>query len=115
MKILFIAARFHPNQISLVKKLLEEGHQIEFLVMGKGNSEDYSTITPKEIPISILTRKYIQYFKKNIDIAEFQNIAIPKLTGYYSMIRKFNPDVMIIRGGQNLYIPGFYFLFSFLK
>lgn len=99
MRILFIAARFHTNQISLVNKLLEEGHQVDFFVMGKGNSEDYSSITPKEIPISFMTRKYIQYFKKRVDIAQFQNFALPKLLKYYAMIKEFNPDVMVIRGG----------------
>jgi glycosyltransferase involved in cell wall biosynthesis len=99
MRILFIAPRFHTNQISLVNKLLEEGHQLDFFVMGKGNSEDYRAITPKVIPTSFLTKKYIKYFKKNVDIADFQKFAIPKIGEYYGMIRKFNPDVMVVRGG----------------
>jgi len=99
MRILFIAPRFHTNQISLVNKLLEEGHQLDIFVMGMGNSEDYRTITPKLIPTSFFTEKYIQYFNKSVDIADFQQFAMPNLCKYYSMIRKFNPDVMVVRGG----------------
>jgi len=117
MRILFIAPRFHTNQISLVNKLLEEGHQLEIFVMGKGNSEDYRTITPKVIPTSFLTKKYIQYFKKSVDIADFQNFALPNLYGYYSMIRKFKPDVMVVRGGpEPVYAKCLFpFLFSKIK
>ncbi|MET3114712.1 glycosyltransferase involved in cell wall biosynthesis [Pedobacter sp. CG_S7] len=115
MRILFIAPRFHTNQASLVNKLLEEGHQLDFFVLGKGNSEDYTAIKPKVIPISIITRKYIQYFKKKLDIVEFQQFAIPKLFQYYAMIRKFHPDVIVIRGGPEPVYAWFLFPFLFSK
>ena len=117
MRILFIAPRFHTNQISLVNKLLEEGHQLDIFVMGKGNTEDYRTITPKVIPASFLTEKYIQYFKKSVDIADFQNFALPNIFKYYRMIRKFNPDVMVVRGGpEPVYAKCLFpFLFSRIK
>lgn len=117
MRILFIAPRFHTNQISLVNKLLEEGHELDIFVMGKGNSEDYRTITPKVIPTSIITKKYIQYFNKSVDIADFQNFALPNLCKYYSMIRKFKPDVMVVRGGpEPVYAKCLFpFLFSKIK
>ncbi|WP_432714771.1 glycosyltransferase family 4 protein [Pedobacter sp.] len=99
MRILFIAARFHTNQISLVNKLLQEGHQIDFFVMGQGNSEDYSALVPKIIPISVLTKAYIRLFKKSVDISAFQKYALPEPVSYYKMINAFKPDVLIIRGG----------------
>lgn len=115
MRILFIAPRFHTNQTSLIKKLIEEGHQLDFFVIGKGNSEDYSVIKPKVIPISIITRKYIDFFKKKIDVIEFQQFAIPKIFQYYGMIRKFHPDVMVIRGGPEPVYAWFLFPFIFSK
>jgi len=117
MRILFIAPRFHTNQISLVNKLLEEGHQLDIFVMGMGNSEDYRKITPKLIPTSFLTENYIKYFKKSVDIADFQNFAIPNLCKYYRMIRKFKPDVMVVRGGpEPVYAKCLFpFLFSKIK
>ncbi len=114
MRILFIAPRFHSNQISLINKLKEEGHTIDFFVIGKGDSENYEVLTPKNIPISWLTLNYVKYFKKNIDFAIFQKIAIPRLSGYYKMINRFKPDVVIVRGGpEPIYAwPLFRYLFS---
>jgi glycosyltransferase involved in cell wall biosynthesis len=113
MRILFIAARFHTNQISLINKLKEEGHTLDFFVIGKGNSEDYNSITPKAIPISFLTSKYIQYFKKDVDFAVFQKIAIPSPIKYYKMINNFKPDVIIIRGGPEPVYSWFLFPYIF--
>jgi glycosyltransferase involved in cell wall biosynthesis len=115
MRILFIAPRFHTNQVSLLKKLQEEGHEIDFFVMGTGNTEDYSTIRPKKIPISIITKSYIRCFKKDIDIAEFSAIAIPDVTKYFRMINQFKPDVIIVRGALSMVYSWFLIPYFFTR
>ncbi len=113
MKILFIAPRFHSNQYALVKKLSEEGHNVEFYVIGKGNSEDYTFIKPKLIPISILTKIYIYFFKrsKQVDIFDYASIALPSIREYYKRIIDVKADVIIIRVGN---YPYFLMLLPFI-
>ena len=48
MRILFIAPRFHTNQLHLVHKLIEEGHIVDFFTIGKGISEDYTDVMPNK-------------------------------------------------------------------
>lgn len=105
MKILFIAPRFHSNQYALIKKLSEQGHKIDFYVMGKGNSEDYTFIKPKLIPISILTKIYIYFFKrtKEVDVFDYASIALPSIRSYYKRIVELNADIIIIRVGNYPY------------
>ena len=79
MRLLFIAPRFHTNQLGLVQKLTEEGHAVDFFVIGKGISESYDNLEPKQIPISKLTTWYVNKFAKNIDFARYAKIAIPSL------------------------------------
>lgn len=102
MKILFIAPRFHPNQLALVKKLQEEMHEVEFFVMGRGLSENYDLINPKQIPVSGIFNKCLKYVVrgKEIDFAKYAVIAMPKLGPYLKMIKGFGPDVIILRGAS---------------
>ncbi|OHA58428.1 MAG: hypothetical protein A2571_01455 [Candidatus Vogelbacteria bacterium RIFOXYD1_FULL_44_32] len=46
MKFVFIAPRFHTNFYYLVKTLLDHGHQVDFLALYEGKSEDHSLVKP---------------------------------------------------------------------
>ena len=98
MRILFIAPRFHTNQLHLVHKLIEEGHIVDFFTIGKGISEDYTDVMPKQIPISKITKLYI---KKNMDFAKYANIAFPNIFKFWAMVNNFKPDVIILRGATS--------------
>lgn len=100
MKILFIAPRFHTNQLGLVKKLVEEKHEVDFFVIGKGISENYKHISPRVIPVSRLTKWYVKNFHKKLGFPDYAKIVIPKVFEYWKMIYSFKPDVMVLRGGS---------------
>ena len=46
MRILYIAPRYHTNQIPIMEGLTEHGHQVCFVSHYAGRIEDYSCITP---------------------------------------------------------------------
>src|SRR5690554_5296960 len=100
MKILFIAPRFHTNQLGLIQKLIEEKHEVEFFVVGKGISESYKHITPRVIPVSWITKWYVKNFRKDIAFPDYAKISIPKIFQYWKMIYSFKPDVMVLREGS---------------
>src|SRR5690625_5554899 len=50
MRILFVAPRFHTNQVPLMEALLAGGHQVQFHVERVRPSEDHSLVTPRVIP-----------------------------------------------------------------
>ena len=113
MNILFIAPRFHSNQISLIKKLKEEGHNVHFFVMGIGNSEDHTLVEPKIIPISFISKLFykILYKNKKIDIFKYSVISIPSFRQYFKMVSEVKPDSVILRQGNYIY---FFMIIPFL-
>lgn len=48
-KILFVAPRFHTNQVELVHQLIADGHEVDFWVTRFGGSEDHSDLIPRMI------------------------------------------------------------------
>ncbi|MCU0458708.1 MAG: glycosyltransferase family 4 protein [Bacteroidales bacterium] len=97
MRILLIAPRFHTNQVSFVKKLIEEKHTVGIYVIGRGINEEYRYLEPVEIPLSKVSHWFLGKRVKN-DFAKFANRALPKLLKYIKMVKSFSPDVIIIRG-----------------
>ncbi len=111
MNILFVAPRFHSNQIDLVKKLKDEGHNVSFLVVRIGPSEDHSLINPVLIPIAKKTEKFFRIQDNN---DSYVARAIPKISEYYRLLKSIKPNVIILRGGFNstfslFLIPYFFF------
>ncbi len=99
MRILLIAPRFHTNQVSFVRKLIEEKHEVGFFVMVHGSCENYKYLTPVTIPISNISQLLLRKQKTN-DIARFAANAMPKPIKYLAMVKSFRPDVIIIRGAS---------------
>ena len=50
--ILFVAPRYHTNQVGIVRALMNHGHDVHFHVRTKGFTEDYSLVEPKLFPES---------------------------------------------------------------
>ena len=46
MRFVFTAPRYHTNQHFVVKALLDAGHEVSFLALGRGQSEYYEAIQP---------------------------------------------------------------------
>jgi hypothetical protein len=55
MKLLFVAPRYHTNQVQLIKKLLEKNHDISFHVACIGHTEDHSLVKPVQFKQSKLS------------------------------------------------------------
>jgi glycosyltransferase involved in cell wall biosynthesis len=100
MRILFIAPRFHSNQVDLVQKLIEEGHDVQFFVIGKGASESYEDIEPTLIPLSAFTKWYIKHQGIEGDVAKYYPKALPKIGKFIGMVKKYSPDVIILRSAS---------------
>lgn len=96
MNILFIAPRFHSNQIDLVKKLTEEGNIVNFLVIRKGQSEDHTLINPILIPLS---NKLERLFGVNENKENIFQKAIPNYIKLNKIIKQISPDIIILRNG----------------
>ena len=57
MNVLFIAPRFHTNQVGAVKALSKAGHNVRFLAVIQGYIEDYSDISPVFMPMTALSHR----------------------------------------------------------
>jgi glycosyltransferase involved in cell wall biosynthesis len=101
MKFLFVAPRFHTNQIPVIDALLNKDHTVVFLSQRAGYTEDYSLIKPYFLKKSFIWR----FIEKIIDFKYPQNeaetykinIFIPSLINLYKLIKNYNPDVVILR------------------
>jgi len=94
MKILFVAPRFHTNQVSWVEAFLEKGHKVEFHSLLEGHVENYSSIRPKLFPVSKLSN-FI-----NMIIGEGgvnSPRGFPKILNYFKFLKNANPDIVLVR------------------
>ena len=105
--ILFIAPRYHTNQVGIVRALLKYGHDVHFHVRTKGFTEDYSLIEPTLFPESWLTF----YLRKFIgDGGANKKRYMPSPVIYWKALRNLKPDIVIIRkhGIAFTYLAAFY-------
>lgn len=94
MKILFVAPRYHTNQVGIVKTLKESGVDVTFDVINVGATEDYNYIKPNVIEESLLSKifnKIVTSKKAN------RYYSFPSLIKYYFHLKRENPNIIIIR------------------
>ena len=100
MKVLYVAPRFHTNQHTITKYLIEQGHEVMFLVARKEITEDYTYLTP----ILCEASKWYEKIEKkkfpepsvaleNFRIGHF----IPSKKWMTKVIKDFAPDILITR------------------
>lgn len=109
MKILFVAPRFHTNQVPIVNNLKKLGHDVEFYVQYVGETEDHSNLKPFIIQPSMVTKfifKLIEYIYDS-NVAEKKKGAYfsPAIYLLYKNIRRFSPDIVFLRGSFFKTIP----------
>ena len=46
MKFLFLAPRYHTNQIGIIRNLIKNKHKVFFNSLFKGKTEDHSLLKP---------------------------------------------------------------------
>lgn len=103
MRFMYIAPRYHTNQIPIVRGLIEHGHEVCFVSHYAGRIEDYSDITPVIAGYSKLylafEKIYVNVKKKNDSKA--YNIKLkygfPPFGKVRRLVKQYRPDVIIIR------------------
>tara|TARA_B100000029_G_C17434507_1_gene909128 strand:+ start:59 stop:1147 length:1089 start_codon:yes stop_codon:yes gene_type:complete len=102
MKFLFIAPRFHTNQIEVVRTLTKKKNKVFFNSIYKGKIEDYSILTPFILKQNFIS-KFLDFFFKTDNKHIFY---FPNIFSCFQRYKKINPDVAIIRlyGRLNTYL-----------
>ncbi len=114
MRILYVAPRYHTNQIPVMKGWLCNGHQIMFISQFAGTSEDYSVIKPVILGYSKIFECFICLYsllfcrKEKSVTKEFNlrtKVGFPPLWEAGKYIRTFVPDLVIVRERAVYNIP----------
>lgn len=99
MKLLFVAPRYHTNQVQLIKKLQEQQHEILFHVACIGPTEDHSLVKPIQFKQSKLSVFLESFLKGGVN----RKYYFPALFSYWRSFRKHQPDIIIIRDPYKLF------------
>ena len=103
MRFLYIAPRYHTNQIPIMKGLLEHGHEVCFISHYSGKIEDYTYVTPVVAGYSkfflVFEKLYTKVLKRNDSMASNMKLkyGFPPLGKIAKLVKEFDPDVVIIR------------------
>jgi len=100
VKILFVAPRFHTNQVQLIKKLLEKKHEVSFHVACIGPTEDHSLITPlqnKQSKLSVFIEKIFGKGGAN------RRYYFPQLVSYWKGFKQLKPEIVVIRDPYKMF------------
>lgn len=103
MRILYVAPRYHTNQIPIMRGLKREGHDICFLSQYVGKVEDYADVTPVVVGYSRFFRFfdacYVRLMGRWDKSAGDRKIkcGFPPMGKLKRLIVEYNPDVVILR------------------
>ena len=89
MHFVFTAPRYHTNQHFAVKALLDAGHQVTFLALGRGQSEVYDSLEPTVLP--------------NSGVMRALGISAPSPFTLWGTLNRLDPDVVIVRDPNTPY------------
>lgn len=103
MKFLYVAPRYHTNQMDIMKGLTENGHEVSFISHYAAIIEDYSCVTPIVLGYSRLYRLidflYVKVIHRKDPTAIVFKIqhGFPPLGKLKKLICGFAPDLVILR------------------
>jgi glycosyltransferase involved in cell wall biosynthesis len=97
MRILFVAPRYHTNQVPFVRGLQEAGHEVLFDVVYEGFSEDRTALRPYVVPAAGLST-WLQRRRAPTDLAKDHAAhTFPDPFAYARRLRSLRPDVVVVR------------------
>lgn len=106
MKILYVAPRFHTNQVPIMKGFLEAGDEVKFISQYQGGTEDYTVIEPVVLGYSALfnvilrlvnsLKKVTGRYRKNDFNFQAKFGFLPKRK-FKRLLEKMQPDAVILR------------------
>lgn len=103
MKFLYVAPRYHTNQMDIMKGLTENGHEVRFISHYAAIIEDYSSVTPIVLGYSRLYKMfdflYVKIIHRNDPTAIVFKIqhGFPPFRKLKKLICGFAPDLVILR------------------
>lgn len=103
MKFLYVAPRYHTNQMDIMRGLVQNGHEVRFISHYAALIEDYSCVTPIVLGYSALYRlidflyvKVIHRKDPNAIVFKIQH-GFPPMGKLKRLICEFAPDLVILR------------------
>lgn len=114
MRVLYVAPRFHTNQIPIVRGWLRNGHQVMFISQFAGKGEDYADLRPVVLGYSglfdlcMFLHKWLICHGRRSEKQEFDiriKAGFPPLLKMARIIRTFRPDLVIMRERSLYNIP----------
>lgn len=114
MRVLYVAPRFHTNQIPIVRGWLRNGHQVMFISQFAGKSEDYADLKPivlgysKLFDLCMFLHKWLICRGQRSEKQEFDiriKAGFPPFLKMARVIRTFHPDLVIMRERSLYNIP----------
>lgn len=103
MRFLYVAPRYHTNQMDIMKGLVERGDEVRFISHYAAIIEDYSYVTPIVLGYSrlyqILDFLYVKVIHRKDPTAIIFKIqhGFPPMGRLRRLICEFAPDVVILR------------------
>lgn len=103
MRFLYVAPRYHTNQIPVMKGLIERGHEVRFFSHYAGKIEDYKYVVPDIIGYSwlykIIDFVYVKLLHRNQPKAADKKLLMgfPPIFRLNRKLKAYKPDVVIIR------------------
>lgn len=106
MNVMYIAPRYHTNQIPIINGWINNGDKVLFLSQYKGGTEDYSTLKPVTLGYSksfmlliklycLANRKSTQEYMSSFGIhTKYGWFPVSK---FLRVLNDFKPDVIILR------------------
>lgn len=112
MKIMYVAPRYHTNQIDAVAGWLEHGDEVKFISYYTSTIEDYSLLKPIVLGFSPVyewfDKIYMNLHRGNIYAGGFKiNHGIPPILKFRRIIKDWKPDVIIFRERSFYTIVGY--------
>lgn len=116
MRVLYVAPRYHTNQIPVVKGWLEGGHEVLFISQFAGTPEDYTVMRPVILGYSRIFECFMKLYaglfcrkqknaKREFDLRT--KAGFPPIGSAAAHIRSFHPDMVIVRERAVYNIPFF--------
>ena len=103
MHFLFTAPRYHTNQHFAAKALVDAGHDVSFLVVGKGQSETYEVIHPEVLGVSTVSRTLGRMLSRRSGRLFEARYACPRFATFWYRLRALAPDVVVVRNPTSWY------------
>ncbi len=110
MHFLYTAPRYHTNQHFAVKALLDAGHEVSFLALARGQSEEVQALDPTVLGFSRAQERLLRVFAPLKDLGGKRHDTpwpawrrMPPPRALWNELRRRRPSVVIVRDPFSAY------------